>query len=519
MAEIVLINPRFEVSYWGLEHALPLFGKRAAVPAACLPLLAALTPSEHRVTLLDENVEEIDFERVARADIVALTGMNVQRQRMREILTQLKRRSAFVVVGGPWVSVHEEYFGDLADVIFVGEAENTWPQFLLDWQARRHQPRYEQAERTDMTRVPVPRHDLLSPKNYLFGSVQFSRGCPYQCEFCDIIVTFGRRPRLKTSAQVLAELDSLRAQKMTIVFIVDDNLIGNKKAIKVLLREVAAWQQAHGFPLTFFTEASIDLAEDDELMQCMVEANVQTVFVGIESTNEESLRETKKLQNLRGGRTLLERVQTIQDGGMEVWCGMIVGFDHDTPDIFASHREFVRRSRIIHVMLGMLSAIPKTPLYQRLAAEGRLDLDESDFGTNVIPAGMTREELRDGYVRLMQEMYEPEAYFRRFEDLYLDGNFRFGHGRSRYWRRHPWVWLKAQAFEVLRSAVLYRRLMRMVPQPKLRREYQRRLWRLLKARPDPAVAFIYLIKCATHYHAYTLAQGMVLKQTPVLNSF
>src|SRR5712692_11758084 len=283
MAEIALINPRFEVSYWGMEHALPLLGKRANLPVAALPLLAALTPGEHHVTLLDENVDDIDYDRLAEADIVGVTGMSVQRFRMRQILKELKVRGIFTVVGGPWISVQEDYFNDLAEVIFVGEAEETWPQFLNEWQAGRHQVRYEQAEKTDMTKVPTPRFDLLKMRQYLFGSVQFSRGCPFQCEFCDIIVTFGRRPRLKTSAQIVAELEALRSQKIDIAFIVDDNLIGNKKAIKVLLRDLIAYQQQHGFPFDFFTEVSLDLAEDVELMELMVDANIISVFVGIES--------------------------------------------------------------------------------------------------------------------------------------------------------------------------------------------------------------------------------------------
>src|SRR6478672_8838909 len=241
MAEIIFVNPRFEVSYWGLEHALPLLHKRANLPTACLPLLAALTPAEHAVTIIDENVEPLDYDRIARADIVALTGMNVQRTRMHEILTELKLRGAFTVVGGPWVTVQEDSFGDLADVVFVGEAEETWPRFLREWQQGLHQTRYEQAEKTDMTKVPTPRFDLLKMQHYAFGSLQFSRGCPFQCEFCDIIVTFGRKPRIKTSKQILAELEAIRAQGMRIVFVVDDNLIGNKKAIKEVLRDVSAW--------------------------------------------------------------------------------------------------------------------------------------------------------------------------------------------------------------------------------------------------------------------------------------
>lgn len=397
MADIVLINPRFEVSFWGMEFALPYFGKGANLPVACLPLLAALTPAEHTLTLMDENVAPLDYERLARADIVGVTGMSVQRFRMTEILEELKQRGMFTVVGGPWVTVQEDYFGDLADVIFVGEAETTWPQFLRDWESGAHAPRYEQSEPTDMTQVPCPRYDLLPAHRYLIGSMQFSRGCPFQCEFCDIIITFGRRPRLKSSPQVLQELDALHKSGLDLVFIVDDNLIGNKKAVKELLRDVAGWQRDRGYPLSFFTEASLDLAEDDELMRLMVEANIQCVFIGIESPNEESLRETKKLQNVRErGGTILDKVRHIQRHGIEVWCGMIVGFDHDTADIFDMQVRFLTEARIVHAMVGMLHAIPKTPLHARLAEAGRLDwADRSEFGTNVVPLNMSREELCD----------------------------------------------------------------------------------------------------------------------------
>jgi len=213
MADIVLISPRFEVSYWGLEYVLPLVGKRANMPVACLPLLAALAPPGHSVTLIDENVEDIDYDRCARADIVGVTGMVVQRRRMREILAELKRRGVFLVVGGPWATVKEDDFQGLADVVFVGEAEQTWPRFLAAWERGAHRARYEQAEKTDMATLPTPRFDLLKMRHYAFGSLQFSRGCPFQCEFCDIIVTFGRKPRIKTTAQVLAELEALRAQR------------------------------------------------------------------------------------------------------------------------------------------------------------------------------------------------------------------------------------------------------------------------------------------------------------------
>ncbi|MFO0789632.1 MAG: DUF4070 domain-containing protein [Pirellulales bacterium] len=520
MAHIILINPRFETSYWGLEHALPLFRKRANLPTACLPLLAALTPSEHSITIVDENVEPLNFDRLAQADIVALTGMSVQRVQMREILTELKSRGVFTVVGGPWVTVREDYFGDLADVIFIGEAEETWPQFLRDFERGDFKPRYEQTDRTDMTAVPVPRYDLLKMRHYLFGSVQFSRGCPFQCEFCDIIVTFGRRPRLKASGQIIRELEALVATGLEIAFIVDDNLIGNKQAIKQVLREIIGWQHARGYPLQFFTEASLDLADDAELLQLMVDANISTVFIGIETPNEESLRETKKFQNVRAGGTSIERVHRIQNAGLDVWCGMIVGFDHDEPSIFAAQREYLKEARVLHAMVGMLSAIPKTPLHARLAAEGRLDEEhEAEFGTNVIPASMTREELRDDYLQLMDDLYNTESYFDRLDDLFIRANFRFSQTRAAYWRRHPLAWLKGNATHLVRSALVYLQLMRGIPERDLRREYRRRIANLLRTRRDPTILFVYLIKCAIHYHVHTMVQNMKSEKRALVNTF
>jgi radical SAM superfamily enzyme YgiQ (UPF0313 family) len=520
MADIVLINPRFEVSYWGMEHALPLMGKRANLPVACLPLLAALTPQDHTVTLIDENVEPIDFGLCARADIVGVTGMSVQRFRMKEVLAELKRRGCFTVVGGPYVTVEEGYFGEAADVVFVGEAEQTWPRFLGEWARGEHRRRYEQAEKTDMGTVPTPRHDLLKMGHYAFGSVQFSRGCPFQCEFCDIIVTFGRRPRIKGAGQILAELEALRAQKARIVFIVDDNLIGNKAAIKRVLREVAAWQEARGYPLVFATEASIDLADDPELLALMVEANVACVFVGIESPNEASLRETRKYQNVREGGTLLEKVHRIQGAGMEVWCGMILGFDHDDETIFDAHLGFIREARIATAMVGMLNAIPKTPLHARLAREGRL-LDwseDSSYGTNIVPLGMSREALRDGYVRAMSALYEPAAYFARLDALYLGERIPLGRAWARHWRRHPWRRLRDQAVLLAQALGLFARLMWMVPEASLRGEYRRRLRNLLRVRRDPIMLVNYLIKCAMHYHAHTMATGMASGRSRIFNS-
>ena len=520
VADIVLINPQFAMSYWGLDHALPLFGKRANMPVASLPLLAALTPAPHTMALIDENIEPIDWNRCARADMVGVTGLSVQRFRMKEILLNLKQLGCFTVVGGPWISVQEDFFGDLADVIFIGEAEETWPRFLTEWVQKKHQGRYEQAEKSDMSKVPTPRFDLLKSQHYLFGSLQFSRGCPFQCEFCDIIVTFGRRPRIKTSAQIIAELEAIRRQGMALVFIVDDNLIGNKKAIKEVLRDIRTWQQDNGYPMCFFTEASIDLADDPELMRLMVEINIAVVFIGIESPNEASLRETKKFQNLRTGGTLLEKVHRIQRAGMDVSCGMILGFDNDDAGIFDAQRQFIRDSRITSTMIGMLHAVPKTPLYSRLAAAGRLDPDDPPpFGTNVIPLKIGREELRDGYVAVLNDLYEPEAYFDRLDELLLTEKIKLGNCNCpEYWKKHPWTNIKKQAWEWAQGWGLYLRLMWSVPDKNLRRIYKSRIWRFLKVRKESSVFLYYVIKCAMHYHAYRMARE-IKTENAFVNSF
>jgi radical SAM superfamily enzyme YgiQ (UPF0313 family) len=365
-----------------------------------------------------------------------------------------------------------------------------------------------------MTTVPLPRLDLLPMGKYAYGSVQISRGCPFTCEFCDIIVVFGRRPRIKTAAQVIAELEGLLAAGKHNAFIVDDNLIGNKKAIKLILREIIAWQEDNGYPLSFATEASIDLAEDEELMQLMVAANIDTMFVGIESPNEAALRETKKIQNLADGRgTMLEKVHRLQEAGMEVWSGMIVGFDNDDESVFVAQRQFIQKARIAMAMVNVLAAIPRTPLFTRLQKEGRLDDsgEMANFGTistNVIPLRIGRRALCDGYLDLMHDLYTPEAYFSRIDALYLEGELRPALGRARYLRRRPWRRLRSSSWAAVEGVFVFFQLMRLVPDAALRREYRRRLWNAIKRRPLIDLLRQYCVNCAMHYHCYRLVQQM-----------
>ena len=410
---ICLINPKFEPSYWGFDFALPLYpgDKRSTMISGSLSALAGLC-GEHDVTLVDENVEEIDWPSLSGYDIVGVTGMIVQKERMRQILLRLRELKIFTAVGGPLMSVQEEFFKELCDVSFVGEAETTWPRFLDDFSHDiATDTRYEQTTPTDMTQVPRPRFDKLKVGRYASAALQYSRGCPFQCEFCDIIVIYGRKPRVKEPEQLVAELDDLRRAGFHSAFIVDDNFIGNKKKAKALLEQIVPWMEEHKYPLRLTTEASIDLADDSELLDLMYRANFRSVFIGIETPRMESLKETKKFQNVRGD-SLEEKLARIQAAGLDINAGFIVGFDSDDKAIFEDQYRFIQDNGITLAMVGMLQAIPRTPLYTRLQAEGRLV--EEDPSCNFVPKQMTRDELRNGYWDLVTRLYTPEAYLERY---------------------------------------------------------------------------------------------------------
>ena len=421
--KICLINPRFEPSYWGFDYALPLYPGRVkcTMVTGALPHLASLTP-DHEVYILDENVEAIDFAFLETFDVVGVTGMNVQKYRMREILLELRERKIFIAVGGAYASVDEKFFDGLCDVLFSGEADETWPKFVEQFAAGKpYENLYKQAQPTDMSTLPTPRFDLLKVKRYATGSIQFSRGCPFQCEFCDIIVTFGRRPRMKRPEQVIEELDQLRKLGFFGAFIVDDNFIGNKKAAKQLLRAIVAWQKQHGYPLRLNTEASINLADDSELLELLYEANFRAVFIGIETPRVASLKETKKFQNVAGD-SLDAKLARIQNAGLDISAGFIVGFDNDDELIFEDQYRFIQDNGIVLAMVGMLTAIPKTPLFERLEKDGRLRLH--DFNCNFVPKNMTPERLKSGYWELLRRLYAPEAFLERYFKIYEYPEFR-----------------------------------------------------------------------------------------------
>lgn len=394
---------------------MPFYGMgrrlKYSMANGALVSVAALVPPQHEVVLLDENVERIDFEQLKRFDVIGVTGMVVQAERMFEILRQLQSLPATIVGGGPLVTVREEAFEELCDVRFIGEAEQTWPVFLNALASgAATASRYEQSEKTDMTTVPTPRFNLLPRGRYGTAPVQFSRGCPFLCEFCDIITIFGRRPRVKRAEQILAELDAVVAQGFHGCFLVDDNFIGNKLEAKRLLPHIIDWQKQRGFPLEFVTEASINLANDTELIDLMVAANFRNVFIGIESPREESLIETRKHQNVHGD-SLLAKLERIHAHGLNISAGFIVGFDSDDQWIFGEQFEFIQKSGIPNLSISLLTPLPTTPLYDRLRDEGRLDFSDPDL--IYVPKQMTREQLKGGFQSLLNRVFDVEAYFDR----------------------------------------------------------------------------------------------------------
>jgi radical SAM superfamily enzyme YgiQ (UPF0313 family) len=406
---IHLVTPKNPPSFWTYDYILPVLGKHCIFPNLSMPTVAGLTPAGHEVTLCDENVEEIDFD--VEADVVGVTGYIVHRERMLRIIDEFRRRGRFVVVGGPYASLCPEELRGRCDVLFIDEAEETWPAFVRDFAAGRWQAEYRPVEKPDLSAAPPPRFDLLRVDRYHALTIQFARGCPFNCEFCDIIVVYGRRPRAKTVPQVMAEIAECHRLGASQVFLVDDNFIGNKKLAKELLRAIAAWGETHDYPIDFNTEVSLNVAQDDELLALLRAAHFTTIFIGIESPRKASLQETHKTQNIRGD--LVDNVRKIQGYGIQVQAGMIVGFDHDDDTIFEEQLRFIQDARIPVSMTGMLQALPKTPLHTRIAQEGRLVAESTGdqfVFSNILPKAMTRIELYRGYRELTRRLYDFRAY-------------------------------------------------------------------------------------------------------------
>ena len=413
--KILFIHPKYPVTYWSYKHALKFISKKAATPPLGLMTVASLIPGNWKKKLIDLNVSKLKDNDILWADYVFISAMSVQVNSVKEVIGRCKSLNRKIVAGGPLFTAEFENFKDI-DHLVLNEAEITLPFFLQDLEKGYPQRIYHTSEYADITKTPAPDYSLIDVSKYAMLNLQYSRGCPFYCDFCDITALLGHKVRLKTTYLILHELDVIKkAGWKGPVFFVDDNFIGNKNVLKKdLLPSVFKWMQENKSPFIFTTEASINLSDDPELMKMMVQAGFSKVFIGIETTEEASLAECNKTQN--HNRDLIQSVRTIQTAGMEVMAGFIVGFDNDSPSIFQSQIDFVQKSGIVSAMVGLLNAPKKTRLYKRLMHEGRITNDFSGDNTNYtlnfIPK-MNLQELLKGYQHIIHGIYSTKAYYKR----------------------------------------------------------------------------------------------------------
>ncbi|MFO8164985.1 MAG: DUF4070 domain-containing protein [Desulfatiglandales bacterium] len=413
--KILLVYPKYINTFWSFKDALKFISKKATHPPLGLLTVAAMLPKEWEKKVVDMNVDPLRDKDLQWADYVFISAMSIQQESVKEVISKCKEMGVKTVAGGPLFTTGYEDFEDV-DHFVLNEAEITLPTFLTDLKNGCAQRMYTSEEFPDIQKTPIPLWELINMKKYATMSIQYSRGCPFNCEFCNITALFGHKVRTKSTAQVIRELESIYSQGWRgDVFFVDDNFIGRKRTLKKeTLPAIIEWMGRNNYPYFFNTEASIDLSDDEELMQLMVRAGFNSVFVGIETTNEESLAECNKVQN--ENRDLLASVKKIQKFGLQVQGGFIVGFDNDPPSIFEKLSEFIQESGIVTAMVGLLNAPRNTRLYQRLVKEGRLlnDVsgDNTDFSINFTPA-MDYETLMEGYKRIIRRIYSPEPYFKR----------------------------------------------------------------------------------------------------------
>ena len=416
---ILLVCPEYPDTFWSFKHALRFISKRAGQPPLGLLTVAALLPVEWEKRLVDLNLTTLTTDDLRWADYVFLGGMSIQAESAREVIARCNEVGTKVVAGGPlFTARHEEFHG--VDHFILNEAEITLPPFLED--LRRGQPKhlYTTTEWADLATTPLPMWELIDSHQYATMNIQYSRGCPYDCEFCDITVLYGRLPRTKSGSQVIAEMDALyRYGWRGHVFFVDDNFIGNRaKLKKEILPRIIRWMEETHYPFSLGTEASLNLSDDPELLDLMARAGFEEVFVGIESPNEGSLDECRKIPNKN--RDMIASVKRLQKAGLQVQGGFIVGFDHDPASIFDTLIQFIKESGIVVAMVGLLNAPVNTRLYHRLGKEDRLlkgfSGDNTDFSMNFIPK-MNRQALVDGYRKVLTTIYSPREYCQRVIDF------------------------------------------------------------------------------------------------------
>jgi radical SAM superfamily enzyme YgiQ (UPF0313 family) len=411
---ILLVSPETPATFWSFHHVLRMASRKAAFPPLGLLTVAAMLPEDWNLKLIDLNVTTLRDRDIAWADWVFLSGMIVHRESCHAVADRCAALNTPVIGGGPLFTTGHEEFPEVGHVV-LGEAEDIIDELIIDLRTNAVRRIYARDERPDLARTPVPRWDLIRFRDYATASVQFSRGCPFDCEFCDIVVMYGRTPRVKAPEQVIAELDALiDAGWRDSIFIVDDNFIGHRAKAKALLQAMVKWRARRGIRIAFSTEASLNLVDDPELLKLMVQAGFKRVFIGIETPVPESLAECNKYANT--GRDLTEAVRAIQQAGIEVMAGFIVGFDHDQANVFERQLRFIQESGIVTAMVGMLTALPRTRLFTRLTTEGRIlrhtTGNNLDGQLNFVPR-LDPAMLVEGYRALVRELYSPKTYYRR----------------------------------------------------------------------------------------------------------
>ncbi len=412
---ILLIYPKYPDTYWSFKHALKFVSKKAVNVPLGIITVASLLPEEWNKKFTDMNVSHLNDKDIKWADYVFISAMSVQLASVNQVIARCKHMNKVIVAGGPLFTEEYEKFPDI-DHLVLNEAEITLPLFIEDLKQGGPKRIYRSDLFGDITQTPIPDYSLLKLHKYASAGIQYSRGCPFDCEFCDITALFGRRVRTKTSAQIISELNMLlQAGWKGSVFFVDDNFIGNKRKLKSdLLPAIISWMHTNNYPFTFITEASINLSDDKELMQLMVKAGFDKIFVGIETPEESCLAECNKKQNNK--RDLIKCVNTIQESGMEVTAGFIVGFDNDPSNIFQRQVDFIQRSGIITAMVGLLNAPKLSKLYKRLNNEGRIidafTGDNTNYSMNFIPV-MDKKELLKGYQKIIHDIYSSKSYYER----------------------------------------------------------------------------------------------------------
>ena len=412
----LLLYPQFPKSFWSFEKTLALIGRKAMLPPLGLITVAALLPQDWEFRVVDRNVTSLTDADWDWAELVIISGMIVHREDFCGLIREAKYRGKKVGVGGPYAtSFSQEMEAAGADYLILDEGEITIPMFVEALERGETSGKFRALEKPDVTETPIPRFDLLDLEAYSEMAIQFSRGCPFQCEFCDIIVLYGRKPRTKTPQQLIAELERLyELGWRRSIFMVDDNFIGNKRNVKILLRELAPWMEERGYPFTFSTEASVDLANDQELMDLMTDCNFGSVFLGIETPDESSLEVTKKYQNTRD--PLSESVFKITRSGLRVMSGFIIGFDGEKSGAGQRIVDFVQKTSIPTAIFSMLQALPDTALWHRLEKEGRLRKGEANINqTSLMNFVPTRpiEEITQEYIEGFWQLYDPQNFLDR----------------------------------------------------------------------------------------------------------